>query len=517
MKFWILVFSALFAFKAIATNDGADVVVVYNAAMTESKDVADHYASMRNVPASQILALPLPRTETISRAQYREQLQDPLLKFLEKQKLFTFKGSKITDATVRYIVLCYGVPLRIDADSSVTEKIDPKLNGILRNNGAAVDSELATLPSIYQKLALAGPLSNPDYRSTNSAAINPTNGVIMVARLDGPTVAIARALVDKAVQAERDGLWGRAYFDMRSITNAVYADADTNFVIAAECASRSGFETVIDKKPETFARSFPMSQIALYGGWYDENVSGPFTRANVEFMPGAFAYHLHSYNAQTIRSTKAHWAGPLLAAGATATMGAVDEPFLGGLPDMGIFFTRWLLLHMTYGEAAYSSLQAVSWQGTVIGDPLYSPFRKPPQQRHEELANRGSKLLEWSHLSVININLTLGTKIGELIQYLNAEPTTKTSAVLSEKLGDLYNAQGKPESAAHQYREALNLGPSPQQEVRLRLHIMNKLIDLGKQDDLLAEFDEFRKHCPDYPDMLVLEHQVKTATASRKP
>ena len=45
-----------------------------------------------------------------------------------------------------------------------------------------------------------------------------------------------------------------------------------------------------------------MSQIAIYCGWYDENVSGPFTLPKVEFMPGAFAYHLHSFSAATLRS-----------------------------------------------------------------------------------------------------------------------------------------------------------------------------------------------------------------------
>ena len=37
-----------------------------------------------------------------------------------------------------------------------------------------------------------------------------------------------------------------------------------------------------------------------YIGWYDGNVSGPFTRPAVEFAPGAFAYHLHSYSAATL-------------------------------------------------------------------------------------------------------------------------------------------------------------------------------------------------------------------------
>ena len=86
---------------------------------------------------------------------------------------------------------------------------------------------------IEMHLPLAGPLPNWTYGVTNAAALNPTNGILMVARLDGPTASIAQGLVDKALQAERDGLWGRAYFDARGLTQS-----DTNRVI---CWATNGF------------------------------------------------------------------------------------------------------------------------------------------------------------------------------------------------------------------------------------------------------------------------------------
>ena len=73
---------------------------------------------------------------------------------------------------------------------------------------------------------------------------------------------------------------------------------------AAELCRKLGFETTVDKNPATFPADFPMSQIAIYCGWYDGNVSGPFTLPKVEFMPGAFAYHLHSFSAATIAQPK---------------------------------------------------------------------------------------------------------------------------------------------------------------------------------------------------------------------
>ena len=86
-----------------------------------------------------------------------------------------------------------------------------------RRNEAAVDSELAWLPLVKMNVPLSGPLPNWVYGATNPALLHPTNGILLVARLDGPSVEIARGLVDKALAAERDGLWGRAYFDARGL------------------------------------------------------------------------------------------------------------------------------------------------------------------------------------------------------------------------------------------------------------------------------------------------------------
>ncbi len=114
-----------------------------------------------------------------------------------------------------------------------------------------------------------------------------------------------------------------------------------------------------------------MSQIAIYIGWYDETVSGPFTQPGVEFFPGAFAYHLHSFSAASLRSTNRNWVGPLLARGAAVSIGAVDEPYLGGTPDIATFIGRFLHENFTFGEAAYAAQGVLSWQNTVVGDPLY--------------------------------------------------------------------------------------------------------------------------------------------------
>jgi uncharacterized protein (TIGR03790 family) len=510
------------ALPARAGNPGDEVIIVYNTRVPESKGVADYYAERRHVPANQIYGFPLSTNEDISRAEFRDELQKPLAAKLKKQKLWQIAPTiihattnqpgrmewRVVESKIRYAVLCYGIPLRIDKVPNFKEEGLESLRPELRRDEAAVDSELALLPMIEEKLPLAGPLRNAVYTTTNSAMLNPTNGVLMVARLDGPTAAIARGLVDKALQAEADGLWGRAYFDLRNITDPSYKPGDEWIRGASEICRRLGFETVVDEHPGTFPAAFPMSQIAIYIGWYDGTVSGPFTQPTVEFMPGAFAYHLHSFSAATLRSTSQNWVGPLLAKGATITMGCVAEPYLSGTPEVAVFTARFIYSRFTFGEAAYASQPVLSWQTTVVGDPLYRPFGKDPDQLYRDLHARGSKLTEWSWLRLANLGRANGKTLAEVAALLEQVTREKPSAVLSEKLADLYAEQGKPSSAVHAYEQALGLDPTPQQQVRLRLTLAEKLLALDRAPEAYDEFQKLLHERPNYPDQLGLYRKL---------
>jgi uncharacterized protein (TIGR03790 family) len=500
-----------------AGNPGDQVVVVYNSRMPDSKGVAEYYAQRRRVPANQVFGFPLSTNEDISRQEFRDSLELPLAEALKAGKLWRIgsypipattnhhasTGKRVIQSKIRYALLCYGVPLRISAaPHDPKEEAEEDLRPELRRNEAAVDSDLALLPNIEPKPRLLGLLRNPVYTTTNVALLDPTNGLLLVTRLDGPTAAIARGLVDKALEAETNGLWGRAYFDLRNTTEPGLKQGDEWIRGAADICRHLGFETVVDENPGTFPAGFPMSHIAIYIGWYDGAVSGPFTEPTVEFMPGAFAYHLHSYSAATLRSPSQNWAGPLLAKGATATMGCVFEPYLAGTPDMAIFTARLVFYGFTFGEAAYAAQPVSSWQTTVVGDPLYRPFGKNPDQLHLDLALHRSKWLEWSYLRLLNLNQAMGKPLASLVVLLDQLELTKKSAVLTEKLGDLYVAQGKPSSAVHEYTRALQLETSPQQRLRLRLTLGEKLAALDRAPEAYAEYQALLKERPQYPDKL---------------
>jgi len=243
-----------------------------------------------------------------------------------------------------------------------------------------------------------------------------------------------------------------------------------------------------------------MSHIAIYMGWYDQHVSGAFEPATVEFVPGAFAYHLHSFSAASVRDKRRGWVGPLLARGATVTMGCVDEPYLTGTPDVAMFTSRFVFNGYSFGEAAYACQQVLSWQTTVVGDPLYRPFGANPDELKDSLLKRNSQWLPWYYLRLLNINLVAGKPIAECVDVLEKFDGTKQSAVLTEKLGDLYVAQGKPPSALHSYQEALKLDPSPQQKLRLLLTIGERLAKLQRAEEAFDDYQQVLHEFPDYPD-----------------
>jgi uncharacterized protein (TIGR03790 family) len=278
MKIFAILFFALAPLLAQAGGD--EVVVIYNSRMAGSKAVAEHYAQARQVPKKQIYGFDLTTNEEMSRAEFRDSLQLPLAKKLEEDGLWKF-GPVTIPATngqpertvihvvaskIRYAVLCYGIPLKIAPDQNVNEAIAEKMRPELRRNEAAVDSELAWLPLVRMEFPLTGPVPNWLYGATNAAWLNPTNGILLVARLHGPSAGIANSLVDKALEAERDGLWGRGYFDARGLdkSNTNYLEGDEWILGAAEISRELGFETAVDDKPETFPADFPMSSIAIY-------------------------------------------------------------------------------------------------------------------------------------------------------------------------------------------------------------------------------------------------------------
>ena len=468
----------------VAEAAGNEVLVIYNAQMPASEAVARHYAQRRSVPDSQLLGLRLSDSGTISRADYVSGIQEPVRKYLIEKGLAEWvpdssaplPGRKATArnrlrlirSEIRYLLLCYGVPWYIPHDSSMRSETEGIPAQFLRND-ASVDDELALLP----RLGFNDPIAtspNPIVGATNAAQIHPTNGVFMVTRLDGPTPEIARGLVDKALEAESRGLWGHAYIDLRAITNGPYWWGDRMITNAAVAAKRLGFDTFVDNQPTSLGVGYPLSQVALYIGWYDSGVTGPFYRASVEFLPGAFAYHLHSFSAANLRSASENWVGPLLARGATATMGCVAEPYLEFTPNPAMFLERWGYVGMTLGEAATAAHPVLSWQTVVVGDPLYRPFGRPLADDGKRLDDANDPRTAYALVRNANLQVMAGRPVEAVRDQLEGQRWATNHAVVAEKIGRLYWSGIRVRRALEWYDTALSLtNATPMQRRRLLL------------------------------------------------
>src|SRR5436189_5604972 len=95
MLFILAAALAIAARTAPAANPGDEVVVIYNSRVPESKAVAEYYAEKRHVPKNQLFGFSLPTTEDMTRAEFREQLQRPLAKTLEHERLWRIRSITI--------------------------------------------------------------------------------------------------------------------------------------------------------------------------------------------------------------------------------------------------------------------------------------------------------------------------------------------------------------------------------------------------------------------------------------
>lgn len=460
---------------------GAEVVVLYNSALPDSRGVAEHYAARRNVPTNQIIGLSLPPSEGITRSDFESRLLKPLLAELTSRDLLRLRDEirpaqedrpgrviqSIAESRVRTFAICWGVPLRVLEDASRREAETASLPEALRRNEAAVDAELVALPLLLAGQPITGPLSNPAFGATNPAAIGPASGLFVVGRLDGPTPALARGLVDRAIEAEQKGLLGRAYFDLRASAEAAYQSGDRWISNSWALARAYGFDSYLDRQPTSLPPGLPFNHVALYAGWYEANLNGPFTVPPVEFVPGAIAYHLHSFSAASLRSTNQHWCGPLVARGVTATMGTVAEPYLDGTPEVAACFSRLMFFRFTWGEANVAAQRMLSWQLTTVGDPLYRPFPMNALDRYKELAAKNDGRADWALVQLYNRQREVGGGLAAVLAELEKEPRLRFSSILQEKHADFVRELGDIPRAARIYRRAAASPVSPQQKKRL--------------------------------------------------
>jgi uncharacterized protein (TIGR03790 family) len=375
---FLTAFCALFCWSGtIARADdslAASTIVVYNAEIPESAALAKFYAQKRGISEDHLVALHCPVEEEISREHYDYLIATPLRRAFARNKWWTLRDEEepergVLSNSIKFVALIKGVPLKIRNEANYPG--DRVGNSPADRNEASVDSEIATLGRYSREISNA--INNPYFQSYRRISEFDAPAMLLVCRLDAPTTETVKRMIVESIATEKTGLWGRAYVDGAGHTDPGLGAGDKWLGEVYEQLHKVGIPVVYDEAPPIFPAGFPITDCALYYGWYAGAVAGPFAQPGFHFSPGAIAVHIHSFSAATLRDPNANWVGPLLMRGAAASLGNVYEPYLQLTANLDIFNDR--LLHgFTLAESAYMSLRGLSWMSVVVGDPLYQPY-----------------------------------------------------------------------------------------------------------------------------------------------
>ena len=389
-----------------------ELLIVANRAVPASVDLARYYMMKRNIPSGNLLLIKTTDSEQIGRHDYDQQITRPVREFLTK--------NDPEEKRFKCIVLMYGVPLRVspppltEVDSRRLRELqtvlnentehektsDKKRSGVVKAPEdkwadlkrdirrlartdwvAAVDSELALVRE--KPYNLEGWLPNRYFVAFHDKKIeNMPQRVMLVSRLDGPSPAVVRRIIDDSIYTDTLGLTGKAYFDARWSEKTLTAkdkklSAYEMYDLAIHNTARIVRESrklpvVLDERPDLFGPG-KAPDAALYCGWYS---LGKYVDA-FTWARGAVAFHVASAECTTLKKPGSTvWSKVMLEKGVAATVGPVAEPYLQSFPVPEVFFACLLDGRRALAECYGLANPFWSWQQVLIGDPLYRPFRK---------------------------------------------------------------------------------------------------------------------------------------------
>lgn len=347
------------------------VLVVANANDRASMRIAQHYLEARQIPEANLYTVETSLDNDIDWETFVRTIYNPLKQQLIEDGWLDIAGSGDLDSEGRLGGLCLGHRIDFLVTCNLPLRITPsvpfegQVKGAPDTDAAAVDSELTLLPQA--DWPRKGPARNPLFGQAEPSQLA-LEEVVRVSRLDGPSMQATLALVDNALRGEREGLIGRAYIDLKGPV----PQGDTWIEACGELARQMGYPVHYERQRSLFQTGDRFDAPALYFGWYHFRTQGLMADPQTQLVPGAIAFHLHSYSALDF-SKSIQWAPALVAKGAGFTVGNVFEPYLGSTHRPQLLLAA-LANGQTAGEAAYFALPALSWMCIAVGDPLYRPF-----------------------------------------------------------------------------------------------------------------------------------------------
>ncbi len=244
---------------------------------------------------------------------------------------------------------------------------------------SALDNELALLWwGYYPRFRW---VRNPLY--VHYTGPKPTAPMLMVSRLDGPSVPIVHMMITTSVDVEKTGLTGQVAIDARGKPPGDgYGDYDQTLRnLAALVRTRTNLKVTLDNTEALFP-PYSVRGVALYCGWYKLRHYVPCC----QFARGAVGFHVASFELVGLHAAdETGWVRGLLGAGVVGTVGPVAEPYVQSFPKADEFFPLLLTGKLTLAEVYWRTTPMASWMQALVGDPLYRPYAANPALTLENL------------------------------------------------------------------------------------------------------------------------------------
>src|SRR4051794_413669 len=198
-----LMIIAFLLFAAAASAQNNRVLVVYNAGVRESREVANYYIEKRSIPPGNVCPIHISSVDNIEPTEFESHVKEPIRKCLEeagKDKIL-------------YIVFSYQTPFALTINGQ-NYALDQFIADVWDEYLPARPATPAEVQPYFGYAQSEGGVSRafvplPAYREQPQA-----RHIYSVWRIDAATPPLAKGLVDKALSAEAHGLTGKACFDL---------------------------------------------------------------------------------------------------------------------------------------------------------------------------------------------------------------------------------------------------------------------------------------------------------------
>ncbi len=393
------------------------VAIVANANVEGSVRLAERYRAARGVPRDRVCALDLAETHTIPLADFREDLEAPLLACLGD-----------TWADIDTIVLVRGVPQRVTLPGGRAS-----LAAVLAVSGSktSTGADFIGQPPGMQvscggNPCLSGAWANPYRGGPFEPGFTETRqGVAwslrLVTALDGRSDADVERLIASATTADALGGADGEFMLMDGADNA-RGVLDREYAAVVAALNARGFDDV--SRP-AFSRDETGHDLAAF---FVGTAALDTTIEGNTFRPGAIVDNLTSLGAvppnfaapeDERQVSIARW----VARGVAGVHGATDEPLNNCFPS------RQLLVDYvdgyTLAEAYLGRMPFVYWRNLVLGDPMTAPYAERPVVEFVAIED-GATVTGAVELGVV-VTPAPGAPVESLTLYVNGARVERTN------------------------------------------------------------------------------------------